>query len=425
MSDTHFCLQRNSDHVWAMLLWQRRPCRPQPGQRSELWSRSLWPSWRSAESGSSPALWGPPGVMGQTVRQRRLGSLSLHLGKKKQQLHRPPTVGWPCWNGMISRCHRPLGYLLLYLKLCKKNVFDCSKDATTQYIWQLQHMHPIVWCCPYPRRSRCPGEGWQRAVWRFPRSHSLWTWGSSELNGSGRIPSHHHVLHSWCSYPGDRITWFNLYSESTNKDSVLFKLLPYHGQIVVLSSVPKGKNLFLLSWHAHQHAVKDVIVSFLRCLHIKVHVRYHKRIWLVPCYCSCKHSPKQSSHLTTNSGLFQQVLLNASPFDGPTLGEVDVNVLPKTTGVIISNCFGVAKGWEGNYTYFIKADQVKKGDSANYDGCLIILCKLIPSKMGFDSRICCSIQECWPLTAARNCSMSLVLSVFPAPDSPLMGKSKE
>lgn len=49
-----------------MLLWQRRPCRPQPGQRSELWSRSLWPSWRSAESGSSPALRGPPAVMGQT-----------------------------------------------------------------------------------------------------------------------------------------------------------------------------------------------------------------------------------------------------------------------------------------------------------------------------------------------------------------------
>lgn len=217
----------------------------------------------------------------------------------------------------------------------------------------------------------------------------------------------------------------HLSSESTNKDSVLFKLLQYHGQIVVLGSVPKGKNLFLLSWHAHQHVVKDVIVSFLRRLHMNAHVRYHKRIWLVPCYCSCKHSPKQYSHLTTNSGLFQQVLLNASPFNGPTLGEVDVNVLPKTTGVVISNCFGVAKGWEENYTYFIKADQVKKGDSANYDGCLIGLCKLIPSKMGFASRICCSIQECWLLTAARNCSMSLVFSVFPAPDSPLTGKSKK
>lgn len=47
---------------------------------------------------------------------------------------------------------------------------------------------------------------------------------------------------------------------------------------------------------------------------------------------------------------------------------------------------------------------------------------LIPSKMGFASRICCSIQECCPLTAARNCNISLVLSVFPAPDSPLSGE---
>lgn len=42
-----------------------------------------------------------------------------------------------------------------------------------------------------------------------------------------------------------------------------------------------------------------------------------------------------------------------------------------------------------------------------------------PSKMGFASSTCCSIQECCPLIAARNCRISLVLSVFPAPDSPL------
>lgn len=42
-----------------------------------------------------------------------------------------------------------------------------------------------------------------------------------------------------------------------------------------------------------------------------------------------------------------------------------------------------------------------------------------PSRMGLASRTCCSIHECWPLTVARNCRMSLVVSVFPAPDSPL------
>ena len=42
-----------------------------------------------------------------------------------------------------------------------------------------------------------------------------------------------------------------------------------------------------------------------------------------------------------------------------------------------------------------------------------------PSIMGLASSICCSIHECCPLTAARYCKMSLVLSVLPAPDSPL------
>lgn len=43
----------------------------------------------------------------------------------------------------------------------------------------------------------------------------------------------------------------------------------------------------------------------------------------------------------------------------------------------------------------------------------------LPSRMGVASSTCCSIHECCPLTAARNCRISLVLSVFPAPDSPL------
>lgn len=42
-----------------------------------------------------------------------------------------------------------------------------------------------------------------------------------------------------------------------------------------------------------------------------------------------------------------------------------------------------------------------------------------PSKTGLASRICCSIHECCPLTAARNWRMSLVDSVLPAPLSPL------
>lgn len=48
---------------------------------------------------------------------------------------------------------------------------------------------------------------------------------------------------------------------------------------------------------------------------------------------------------------------------------------------------------------------------------------ILPSSTGFACRICCSIHECWPLTAVRNCRISFVLSVFPAPDSPLVQKT--
>ena len=50
---------------------------------------------------------------------------------------------------------------------------------------------------------------------------------------------------------------------------------------------------------------------------------------------------------------------------------------------------------------------------------------VLPSKMGVASSTCCSIQECCPLMAARNCRISFVLSVFPAPDSPLQRRRKQ
>lgn len=46
----------------------------------------------------------------------------------------------------------------------------------------------------------------------------------------------------------------------------------------------------------------------------------------------------------THPGLLQQVLLNAGTFNSPALGEADVDVLPKSTGVVISNGFGVTEG---------------------------------------------------------------------------------
>lgn len=48
-------------------------------------------------------------------------------------------------------------------------------------------------------------------------------------------------------------------------------------------------------------------------------------------------------------------------------------------------------------------------------------CKGVPSSMGFDSRISRSVRcsDISLLTDARYCRISLVVSVFPAPDSPL------
>lgn len=50
--------------------------------------------------------------------------------------------------------------------------------------------------------------------------------------------------------------------------------------------------------------------------------------------------------------------------------------------------------------------------------------RVLPSRIGLASRICCSIQECFPLIAAKYCRISFVLSVFPAPLSPLQTENK-
>lgn len=51
--------------------------------------------------------------------------------------------------------------------------------------------------------------------------------------------------------------------------------------------------------------------------------------------------------------------------------------------------------------------------------------RALPSRMGVASSTCCSIHECCPLMAARNCRISFVLSVFPAPDSPLQRRPRQ
>ena len=44
------------------------------------------------------------------------------------------------------------------------------------------------------------------------------------------------------------------------------------------------------------------------------------------------------------SSFLQQVLLNLGTLDVPLLVEMDINVLPKPTGVVIPHRLGIAKG---------------------------------------------------------------------------------
>lgn len=48
-------------------------------------------------------------------------------------------------------------------------------------------------------------------------------------------------------------------------------------------------------------------------------------------------------HLSTNSGLLQQVLFDLGSLDGSSHVEMDVDVFPKARRVVVANGFGVAK----------------------------------------------------------------------------------
>lgn len=387
ISEIHFCLRKTEENVSDVTLTKASLPSTAWAQVRGLATLSLAvmkERWVRLFSSALGATW-HNGT--NAVRHTRSSQLLL-LAFEKTKLHIPPKVGWPCWNGRMWGCHWPLGYLLWWLKLCKNNMYNGSKDAIILYMWEkyLQHMHPIVRCCPYPQSPHCPGEGWHRAVWRFPRSRSLWTWGSSELNGSGRIPSHHHVLHSWCSYPGDTSTWFKAKCELLSgylwltlyalifqihqqrqrfiQISQFAELFQYHGQIVVLRSVPKRKNLLLLSWHAHQHVVKDVVVSLLRRLHMRAHVLHHKDIWLECCVCYhvTTLADTQSTSIPTcrqTRDFSSRYCSTRAPSMAPPLVKLMSMYFPKRLELSFRTVLALPKAEEK--TYFIKADQVKDG----------------------------------------------------------------
>jgi len=112
----------------------------------------------------------------------------------------------------------------------------------------------------------------------------------------------------------------------------------------------------------------------------------------------------------TDTRLLQQVLLHVSSLYNTLFIKEDLHIFPKSAGVIIANGFGIPKGckiWISEMAFY--GQDWNKNKHVQW----------LPSRTGLACMICCSIQECCPLTAARNWRISLVLSVFPAPDSPL------
>ncbi len=121
---------------------------------------------------------------------------------------------------------------------------------------------------------------------------------------------------------------------------------------------------------------------------------------------------KKKAYLMTDTRLLQQVLLHVSSLYNAPFIEEDLHVFPKAAGVIIPNGFGIPEGCKTciSETAFYGNDWNNPPNKP---------VQRLPSRTGLACMICCSTQECCPLTAARNWRVSLVLSVFPAPDSPL------
>lgn len=136
--------------------------------------------------------------------------------------------------------------------------------------------------------------------------------------------------------------------------------------------------------------------------------------------------------------LLQKILLHPSTFDNSVFIEEDLQIFPEATGVVVADGFSVSKCWVGQNGDIWESENNHCQMFNNlFCVCLCLQRQLplvcwvwlhvlaaVPSSIGLDSRIWCSISclESPPLTAAKYWRISLVLSVFPAPDSPLKKK---
>lgn len=115
-------------------------------------------------------------------------------------------------------------------------------------------------------------------------------------------------------------------------------------------------------------------------------------------------------HLTADARLLQQILLHTGALDHSLPVEEDLQILAEAAGVVVADRFGVPERCAG-----------QDEDSGVFRFICCGGCAGVPSSMGLDSRISRSVRcsDISLLTDARYRRISLVLSVFPAPDSPL------
>lgn len=81
-----------------------------------------------------------------------------------------------------------------------------------------------------------------------------------------------------------------------------------------------------------------MIVPLIQCL--------ERKTWRKTCISSTNSDETSDNypHLSAHAGLLQQILLDLGSFDGASLVEVDVDVLPEAAGVVVADGLCIAKG---------------------------------------------------------------------------------
>lgn len=177
--------------------------------------------------------------------------------------HLPPTIGWPCWNGNICRVHSLPCYWLWCLK--------SSRYVTDKIICRRSMRKGLMAAITLKLHVAQVKDGGEQ----FKNLPGICLWEGEDLQSWAEVSKLLYVVSPFTACAVSlmeglqhlklNIVWFTL-NEVTQLNKSFIEMWLYHGQILVISCCAKRKNLLLVCWHAHQHVVKDVVVSFLRRL---------------------------------------------------------------------------------------------------------------------------------------------------------------